>query len=139
MTCVHVCVRARMRARKDTLFFLFRFTASGESSLYSRHREMSAHSDRPARSSRTDVCGTSWAPCSSSSSPHPRASTYARSLPIKRVRSACDGGRGGGCVGAQARRGVLREQNARWIFRLSIATEVQRARLGLCHGNFLLF
>lgn len=84
---------ACVQGRVDTLFLLFRFTASGESSLYSRHREMSAPSDRPARSSRTDICGTSWALCSSSSSsPQPSppgeelcTSTYARQLPIRKV------------------------------------------------------
>lgn len=75
--------------------------------------------------------------------PDPSASTYARSLPIRRVCSA-RGGRGRGRCAVELRPDggggrVLREQTARWIFHLSIATKVQRARLGLRRRNFLSF
>lgn len=56
-TRMHDCMHAR--THKHTLCFLPPCTASGESSLYSRHQEMSAPCDRPVSSSHTDLCGTS--------------------------------------------------------------------------------
>lgn len=58
---IHACMHACLQAQTDTHthFFLPPCTASGESSLYSRHREMSAPCDRPVSSSHTDLCGTS--------------------------------------------------------------------------------
>lgn len=88
-------VHTWLHANTHTLFFLPPCTASGESSLYSRHWEMSAPCDRPVRSSLTDLCGTSlplfllwWR-------------DYVCSLPIRKVYSARNGGAG---VGAQSDR-----------------------------------
>lgn len=60
-TYMHACMHACKHRQTDTHthFFLPPCTASGESSLYSRHREMSAPCDRPVSSSHTDLCGTS--------------------------------------------------------------------------------
>lgn len=60
-TCMHACMPASTNRHTHTHihFFLPPCTASGESSLYSRHREMSAPCDRPVSSSHTDLCGTS--------------------------------------------------------------------------------
>lgn len=59
--CMHACLQAQTdtHTRTHTHFFLPPCTASSESSLYSRHREMSAPCDRPVSSSHTDLCGTS--------------------------------------------------------------------------------
>lgn len=57
--CMHACLQAQTDRHTHTHFFLPPCTASGESSLYSRHREMSAPCDRPVSSSHTDLCGTS--------------------------------------------------------------------------------
>lgn len=78
---------AYMHACSPALLFLPPCTASGESSLYSRHREMSAPCDRPVSSRHTDLCGTSlsslfllwWR-------------DYVCSHPIKSVYSASNGG-----------------------------------------------
>lgn len=57
--CMHACLQAQTDTHTHIHFFLPPCTASGESSLYSRHREMSAPCDRPVSSSHTDLCGTS--------------------------------------------------------------------------------
>lgn len=64
---IHACLHSQTNARTHmrTLFFLPPCTASSESSLYSRHREMSAPCDRPVSSSHADLCGT-LVPCFSS-------------------------------------------------------------------------
>lgn len=78
----HACIHRHTHS----LFFLPPCTASGESSLYSRHREKSAPCDRPVSSSHIDLCGTSlplfllwWR-------------DYVCSLPIRKVYSAHNGG-----------------------------------------------
>lgn len=57
--CMHACKHKQTHTHAHTHFFLPPCTASSESSLYSRHREMSAPCDRPVSSSHTDLCGTS--------------------------------------------------------------------------------
>lgn len=74
--------------------------------------------------------------------PDPSASTYARSLPIRRVRSARGGGGGGALVELRPDGGgggccvsKLHDGSFTWASQ----QKVQRARLGLRRSNFLSF